>query len=87
MNSFRMLDGEAFAAARPHQSYDFSQTYLSSDLDTTYLEAGVKGRWRLRPDFFLSATYRYIDFDDNAPYLGDDSGSYDSFGLGIVRTF
>ena len=87
LEPFRLPGGEAFAAARPHQSYDFSQAHLWSDLDTEYLEAGFRGRWRLSPDVYLSATYRYVDFDDKAPYLGDDSGSVDFYGVGIVRSF
>lgn len=84
---FVFPEGEAFAAARPNQSFDFSQTHLNSDLDTTYFEAALRGRFQVGAGWHLTASYRYIDFDDDAPYLGDDSGSVDFFGLGLARSF
>ena len=47
-DSFRFPAGEAFAAARPNQSFDFSQTYTNSDLDTKFLEAGIQARYDVR---------------------------------------
>ena len=85
--SFRFPDGEAFAAARPNQSFDFSQTFTYSDLDTTFLEAGVQARYELRQELYLTAGYRYLDFDDNAPYLGDDSGSVEFVNFGVGWAF
>ncbi len=86
-DSFRFPDGEAFAAARPNQSFDFSQTYTNSDLDTQFLEAGIQARYEMRTDLNLTAGYRYLDFDDNAPYLGDDSGSVELVSLGVGWAF
>ena len=86
-DSFRFPAGEAFAAARPNQSFDFSQTHTNSDLDTEFLEAGIQARYDVRPDLHLTAGYRYLDFNDNAPYLGDDSGSVEFVSLGVGWAF
>ena len=83
----RMPNAEAWAAPKPNQSYDFSQTHLNSDLDTTYLEAGLKARFKVKEGMFLTGTYRVLDFDDDAPYLGDDTGSVDYYGLGVGWKF
>ena len=84
---FRMPAGEEFAAARPHQSFDFSQTHLSSDLDSRFTEAGIEARYKVREDMYLTAGYRHLDFDDNAPYLGDDSGTVEFVNLGVGWAF
>ena len=82
-----MPEGEAFASTRPNQSYDFSQTHTNSDLDTTYLEAALNGRYQVKPGVYVTGSYRYLDFQDEAPYLGDTSGSVDYYGLGLGWKF
>ena len=84
---FRMTAGEAFAAERPHQSFDFSQTHTNSDLDTRFTEAGLSARYDVSEDLYLTAGYRHLDFDDNAPYLGDDSGTVEFVNLGVGWSF
>ena len=84
---FRFLDGEAFAAARPNQSYDFSATHTHSDLDTTFVEIGLKAKYRVGERTFLTGGYRYLDFDDASPYLYDTSGSADFYSIGVGWTF
>ncbi len=52
-------------------------------------------RWELGFDFrhtvnqLLSVWggYRYLDFEDDAPYLYDTSGSVDFYSLGLAWTF
>jgi hypothetical protein len=78
-----MPEGEAFAAARPNQSFDFSTTHLNSDLDTRFIEAGISARYDVKDDVYLTAGYRHLDFDDNAPYLGDDSGTVEFVNFGV----
>ncbi len=85
--SFRFPEGEAFAAARPNQSFDFSLTNTNSDLDTSFLEAGIQARYDVKEEIYLTAGYRYLDFDDNAPYLGDDSGSVEFVNFGVGWAF
>ncbi len=85
--TFRFPAGEDFAAARPNQSFDFSQTFTYSDLDTRFFEAGIEARYDVRQDLYLIAGYRHLDFDDNAPYLGDDSGTLEFVSLGVGWAF
>ena len=85
--SFRFPAGEAFSAARPNQSYDFSLTNTYSDLDTKFLEAGIQARYDVKEELYLTAGYRYLDFDDNAPYLGDDSGTVEFVNFGVGWAF
>lgn len=84
---FRFPEGEAFAAGRPHQSFDFSQTHTNSDLDTRFVEAGLSLRYDVREELYLTAGYRHLDFDDNAPYLGDDSGTAEFVNFGVGWAF
>jgi hypothetical protein len=86
-DSFRMPTAEAWAASKPNQTYDFSQTYLNSDLDTTFFEAGIKGRFQVKEGLSVIGSYRYLDFEDDAPYLGDATGSVDYYGLGLGWSF
>ena len=85
--SFRFAEGEAFAAMRPHQSFDFTQTFTNSDLDTSFVEAGIRARYDIKQDVYLTAGYRYLDFDDSAPYLGDDSGTAEFVNFGVGWAF
>ena len=87
LDMFRFPAGEAFAAARPHQSFDFSLANTNSDLDTRFVEAGIEARYDVRQDLYLTAGYRHLDFDDNAPYLGDDSGTLELVSLGVGWAF
>ena len=72
---------------RPNQSFDFTQTWTNSDLDTTFIEAGIQARYKVKEELYLTAGYRYLDFDDNAPYLGDDSGTVEFVNLGVGWAF
>ena len=82
-----MAAGEAFAAARPNQSFDFSTTYLNSDLDTRLAEVGAQARFTVKQGLYLTGSYRYLDFEDDAPYLSNLSGSADYFGFGVGWEF
>ena len=85
--SFRFPAGEEFAALRPNQNFDFSLTHTYSDLDTRFIEAGIEARYDVRQDLYLTVGYRHLDFDDNAPYLGDDSGTVEFVSLGVGWAF
>jgi hypothetical protein len=87
LDPFTMPLGEAFAAERPNQSFDFSQTYLNSDLDTTFVEMGVQARYSVNPGMYLTGSYRYLDYQDDAPYLSDTTGSVDYYGFGVGWEF
>ena len=48
---------------RPHQSFDFTQTWTNSDLDTAFIEAGIQARYDVKEDLYVTAGYRYLDID------------------------
>ena len=73
--------------ARPNQSYDFSLTSTYSDLDVSRLELGFSFRYDVGERFALQGGYRYLDLEDDAPYLYDTSGSIDLYSLGIGWAF
>ena len=87
LDPFRMPEAEAWAAAKPNQSYDFSQVHLNSDIDTIFLEAGLKASLQVREGMYVTGNFRVLDFEDDAPYLGDDTGSVNYFGLGLAWKF
>ena len=87
LDPFLMPQGEVFAAARPNQSYDFSLTDTNSDLDTTFIEVGFQARYRVAPNLFVTGGYRYLDFEDDAPYLLDSNGSADLYSIGLGWEF
>ena len=76
-----------FLAANPNMSYDFTETYRNSDLDVSRLELGVHGRFDIAARWHLIAGYRYLDFEDDAPYLYDTSGSVSLYSLGMGWSF
>lgn len=82
-----MLEGEAFAANKPNQSYDFSQTHNYSDLDTERWNLHLYGRIFLRERFWLYGGYEYLDYADSAPYLYDTSGSVDRYSARLGWSF
>ena len=71
----------------PNMSYDFTQTHLNSDLDVSRFELGVHGRFDVAEKFGIVAGYRYLDFEDDAPYLYDTTGSASIYSLGVGWIF
>lgn len=76
-----------YLAANPNQSYDYSLTYLNSDLDVSRLELGVRVDWSINERVLLYGDYRRIDFEDDAPYRGDDTGKVEFVSLGVGWSF
>ena len=76
-----------FLAANVNMSYDFTATYLNSDLDVSRFELGVHGRFEVVDRVGIVAGYRYVDFEDDAPYLYDTSGSVSLYSLGVGWVF
>jgi hypothetical protein len=81
------LSAPDYVATHPTMQYDFSQAHTYSDLDLSRLEAAVKAGYKFSPraSFFLK--YRYADFEDDAPYLYDTSGSIDIYTAAISWSF
>jgi len=84
---FNMQRGEEFAANKPNQSFDFTRTFLNSDISTERIESSLQARYHFRADRWLSGGWRYIDFDDRAPYLFDGTGSVDYYSLSFGLSF
>jgi len=78
-----MVEGEAFAANKPNQSYDFTNTYLASDLDSTRFQVGVNARYHFKPAVWVSGEYTYIDYQDDASYLYNTTGTVDVYSLSV----
>lgn len=76
-----------YLAANPNQSYDFTLTHTNSDLDVTRWEVDLSARYQLEERFFLTAGYRWADYQDDAPYLEDVSGSIDLYSVGVGWVF
>ena len=70
------LPADDFVATHPLMSFDFSQTNTYSDLDNTRIDAEIWAKFRFRDDLWLRLRYHWVDFQDDAPYLYDTSGSY-----------
>ncbi len=80
------LNGGEFAARSHLQPYDYSLTHTFSDLDVSRFDASAELRYRLSKSFSLRGLYRFIDYQDDAPYLEDASGRVNvvSGGFGLV---
>lgn len=76
-----------YLARNPNQMFDFGLTNTYSDLDVTRLEAGVNFRFGLTERLSLLGEYRWIDLEDDAPYLEDTSGSVSFYGLALGYRF
>ncbi len=87
LDPFRMVAGEQWSAAKPNQYFDFTQTNTYSDLDTERLYGTIFGQYSFKENFWLWAGYTYQDYSDNAPYLGDHTGSADTWAARLGRAF
>lgn len=87
LETFDVVVPAEFLAANPNMSYDFTATYLNSDLDVSRLELGVHGRFDVAERFGIVAGYRYLHFADDTPYRYDTSGSLSLYSLGVGWSF
>ncbi len=76
-----------FTARFPAMQWDFSQTPGYSDLDVRSVDAWLDARYRLTERAFVRGAYRYVDFDDQAPYLYDTTGRNHLVFLALGWTF
>jgi hypothetical protein len=68
------LSNPEYTARVPLIQLDFSQTPGYSDLDVRSIDAGVDATYRFASNLLVRGAYRYVEFDDAAPYLYDTSG-------------
>ena len=47
----------------------------------------MKLGYEVKEGMFLLGGFRLIDFDDDAPYLGDDTGEVSYVNLGVAWKF
>jgi hypothetical protein len=69
------LPADDYVAITPPMSYDFSQSHTFSDLDISRIDADLLFKYKFSDGFWLRADYRITDYQDDAPYLYDTSGS------------
>lgn len=80
------LNGGDFAAHHDLQPYDYSLTHTFSDLDLSRFDGTAELRYQLTKAFSLRGLYRYVDYQDDAPYLYDTTGKVQvvSGGFGLA---
>lgn len=81
------LNGGDFAARSHLQPYDYSLTHTFSDLDVSRFDASAELRYKVSKLFALRGLYRYVDYQDDAPYLDDTSGKVHVVSGGFGLTF
>ena len=77
------LSAPDYVATHPPMAFDFSQTHTYSDLDSTRIDADVWLKIFLKESLWLRFRYHYVDYQDDAPYLEDTSGTL-QFASGSV---
>ena len=70
------LPADDYVATHPTMSFDFTNTYTNSDLDSTRIDADLWAKFWFKENIWLRLRYHYVDFQDDAPYLYDTSGKY-----------
>ena len=70
------LTADDYVATHPPMSFDFSQTNTYSDLDSTRVDADLWAKFSFGSKWWLRLRYHYVDYQDDAPYLYDTSGTY-----------
>lgn len=78
---------ESYLTGKVNQSYDFSEAYSYSDLDMKRLELALTLRYKVSELMAVWGGYRYVDFEDDAPYLYETTGSVDFYSLGLAWSF
>ena len=81
------LPADDYVAITPPMVYDFSTTHTNSDLDLERTEAEVHAKYNFSNSFWLRLNYLYIDYQDDAPYLHDLTGSLDLITAAVGWAF
>lgn len=72
-----------YVATHPSMIYDFTSSHTYSDLDTSRLDAEVDATYHFSKTLRLNLRYRRAEFEDDAPYLYDTTGSLDLWGIAL----
>ena len=78
--------GDPSGQNEPHHSDDAQRRPNRASRQQRF-EFEIGGNYNVNPRLFVSAAYRYIDYEDEAPYLTDTSGRADFYTLGIGYRF
>lgn len=70
------LPADDYVATHPTMSFDFTNTYTNSNLDSTRIDADLWAKFFFGNNIWLRLRYHYVDYQDDAPYLYDTSGKY-----------
>ncbi len=70
------LPADDYVDTHPTMSFDFTNTYTNSDLDSTRIDADLWAKFWFKDNIWLRLRYHYVDYQDDAPYLYDTSGKY-----------
>ena len=70
------LPADDYVETHPTMSFDFTNTYTNSDLDSTRIDADLWAKFWFKDNIWLRLRYHYVDYQDDAPYLYDTSGKY-----------
>jgi hypothetical protein len=81
------LPADDYVAITPPMSYDFSTSHLNSDLDTSRIDADLWAKFSFGTKWWLRLRYHYVDFQDDAPYLYDTSGTYQYAAAAVGLVF
>lgn len=81
------LNGGEFAATHHLQPYDYSLNHTFSDLDVSRFDGSAELRYQVSKTFSLRGLYRYVDYQDEAPYLYDTTGKVQVVSGGFGLTF
>jgi len=76
-----------YVARVPSMIYDFSQTPSYSRLDTSRVDGQLEATYHVSDAFRVFGSWRYADFQDDAPYLYDTTGSVQFLTLAGGWTF
>ncbi len=81
------LHANDYVARTPTMTYDFALSNTYSSLDMTRVDAEIDAKWKLNDSFWMYATWRYADFQDDDPYMYDTTGSVDFYTFAIGWSF
>ncbi len=75
------------AAILRYSTYDVSEVHTYSDIDSTAWDATLRAEAKLTAKLSGTASYQYIDYTDNSPYLDDLTGSLEIVQVGLRWKF
>ena len=87
LSPFNLNAPAGYLVGKPNQSYDLGNVWSYSDLDLTRIEGTLSARYELTGRMWLRGEYRYVDLQDDAPYIEDESGTVEYYTLGLGIRF